>query len=233
MAGIGADTAVVTGSGMDPAGLLDHVRAEVPFSEVPGLAPPGVPGHAGRFLFGDCAGRPLVVQSGRVHLYEGHGPEMVARAVEALRGWGVRRILFLTAAGGLGAGLRPGELVAVCEVWPWPSLRHGFPPLLRPALVPDGCDHEGAYAWMAGPNYETRAEIAALRRSGALVVGMSLPAELAACARLGVESAAVACVANLCGAPEKLTHTGVVAVMERASARLPRWLRETPPWGRG
>jgi len=211
---------VVTGSGMELEHLLDSVEAEIPFSAVSGMPSTHVAGHGGKFLRGTHAGRPVVMQCGRIHLYEGYSPAEVTRAVDAMAEWGVGTIIFLNAVGGLQPQLKPGDLVACDEVWAWPWLRHAFPPVQQPDMVLSGCDHTGACVWMHGPCYETRAEVDLLRRSGAAVVGMSLVAELVRCRELGLRSAAVCCVANLCGGSEPLSHTHVLENMQAAADRI-------------
>ncbi len=220
---------VVTGSGMELEQLLDTVESEIPFTEVPGMPAAHVAGHGGRFLRGTHGGRPVIMQCGRIHLYEGYGPAEVARAVDVMADWGAKTIVFLNAVGGLQPHLKPGDLVACDEVWAWPCLRHAFPPAQRPDLVLPGCDHTGACVWMHGPCYETRAEVDLLRRSGAAVVGMSLVAELARCRERGVRSAAVCCVANQCGGAAPLSHAHVLETMHTAAARIRACISGTLP----
>ncbi len=216
--------AVVSGSGMDLEGVFDSVHGRVPFRDIPGLLSPGVAGHAGCFVQGRVGGLEVILQAGRIHLYEGHPPEAATRPLEVLRNWGVRRVLLLNAAGGLRSGLATGDLVALREVRAWPWLRHPVPPLTRPDFIAPGTDHEGVLAWMTGPCYETRAETEWLRRAGADVVGMSIAPELARCRELGLEAAAVSCVSNLCGAPGATTHLDVLAHTRAASEKIVRWL---------
>ncbi len=215
-----APIGVVSGSGMELERLLDRIDSEIPFAEVPGMPAAHVAGHGGKFLCGTHGGRSLMLQCGRIHLYEGYSPAEVARGVDAMAQWGAETIVFLNAVGGLQPHLKPCDLVACDEVWAWPSLRHVFPPVQRPDLVLPGCDHTGACVWMHGPCYETRAEVELLRRSGAAVVGMSLVAELARCRELGVRSAVVCCVANQCGGSEPLSHTHVLENMHGAATRI-------------
>lgn len=214
-----APVGVVSGSGMELERLLDTVEAEIPFASVPGMPAAHVAGHGGKFMHGTHGGRPLFLQCGRNHLYEGYTPAEVACGVDVMTGWGAEMIIFLNAVGGLQPHLNPGDLVACDEVWAWPYLRHAFPPVQRPDLVFPGCAHTGACVWMHGPCYETRAEVDLLRRSGAAVVGMSLVAELVRCRELGVRSAVVCCVANQCGGSEPLSHTQVLENMHAAAAR--------------
>ncbi len=217
---------VVSGSGLNLRSLLDEEAGAVSFSEVLGLPGAAVKGHDGIFRFGRCGEVPLILQSGRIHLYEGHPPASVASTVDALHRFGVRRLLLTNAVGGLSPDLPLGALVGATEIKAWPFRHHRFSFSGRPAVMVPGCDAEGTYYWMHGPCYETRAEITALQRLGGLTVGMSLPLELERCEALGVAGGVVSCVTNDCTQPQAVvTHDEVVRTAEKASTRLAALLR--------
>jgi len=216
---------VVSGSGINLRPLLDEVYGEYPFADALGV-PGSVVGHDGVFVFGRSGGVALVLQAGRLHLYEGHPPDRVAATVDRLYGFGVRELILTNAVGGLDPALRPGQLVRPTAVDTWPYRNHKFPENLGPDVAIPGCDAAGRYVWMHGPCYETRAEIRALQAMGAVIVGMSLPLELARCRELGIVTGVVCCVTNDCTRPGAvLTHEDVVATAARASTRLAEVLR--------
>lgn len=214
---------IVAGSGIELRPLLDELNREEPFPGSGG----GIPGHPGRFLHGFCEGRPIVLQCGRLHAYEGFAFEEAVRTVDVLHGFGVRAIIFTNAAGGLRTGMRPGDLMAARRVLSWPYPRYALPDTITPDWVVPGCDHHGAYIWMHGPCYETHAEIATLRRMGADAVGMSTAPELMRCQSLGIAAAAVSCITNACAVQERLTHAHVIEVAAQASGRLCELIRHT------
>ncbi|MBN2310707.1 MAG: purine-nucleoside phosphorylase [Candidatus Hydrogenedentes bacterium] len=221
-----APLGIVAGSGIDLRGLLDRVEREQAFHEVAGLVSSAVPGHAGRFLHGVCGGHPVVLQCGRLHVYEGLAVGEVVRTVDVLASSGVRTILFTNAAGGLLPEMEPGELLAVERVRPMPY--RGWPEApesIEPDIEVPRCDHRGAYMWVHGPSYETRAEIAALQRLGGAAVGMSTAPELCRCRELGLRAAAVSCITNNCCQPQVLTHAHVVETACRASRRIAALIR--------
>lgn len=228
--GEGAPTAIVAGSGIHLRPLLDEVLRELPFGAVPGLAPARVPGHEGRYVFGRAGGVPVILQLGRIHLYEGHPPEAVAATVDALVAFGAGRLLMTNAAGGLDPALNPGDWVAAETVVPWRYRDHAFPEGLTPAFTLPGCRATGQYMWMHGPCYETRAEIRALQALGGKTVGMSTALELQRANTLGLPAGIVSCVTNNCTTQESLSHDTVVATAARASeeivGRLRGWLGE-------
>lgn len=203
--------ALVLGSGLGAfADGLENATA-VPFEVLPSMPSSTVPGHAGRFVAGEVGDVPVLCQQGRVHLYEGHSAEVVTRAVRALPALGVRSVLLTNAAGGLAPG------------WPVPCLMRirdhlnmqgVVPPIdgrgrqaqvydaaVGEALTAAGEEHgidlrEGVYAGLAGPTYETAAEIRMLDRAGAHAVGMSTVLEAKAAAGAGLRVGAVSCITN-------------------------------------
>ena len=209
--------------------LLDEVFAERPFRAVPGLPQSAVPGHEGAFIHGRCAGTPVVLQCGRLHAYQGLAFEDVTRPVDVMHEYGVDRILFTNAAGGLWPKMRPGDLVTAAGVRPWRYGPFDLPATLDVDFRVAGCDFTGDYVWMHGPCYETRAEVAALQSLGAAVVGMSAAPELLRCRQLGIRAGLVSCVTNSCCTPQILTHDHVVATAQRASARLCEVIRAALP----
>lgn len=219
-----ARIAVVAGSGLDLGGLLDTTERAVSFEEA-GVGQTGVTGHTGRFLLGACVGRPVVLQEGRRHVYEGLALEEVTATVDALHGFGVRAVVFTNAAGGLKPEMRAGDLVSATEIQPWPCRRVELPERLHPDFTIPGCDAAGAYMWVHGPCYETRAEIGLLQRLGGAMVGMSTAPEFVRCRALGMRAAAVSCITNNCCAPMHLTHEHVLQTAASASRRLTSLLR--------
>jgi purine-nucleoside phosphorylase len=214
-------TVIVLGSGLGlVSGLAANAKA-VPYGEL-GLPITGIVGHAGALLVGEHAGRRVAFLSGRVHHYEGRAPEELVRAVRAVALWGARRFVLTNAVGGIHPDLRIGELVLVEDH----INLTGANPLRGPNLNTDGARprfpdlnnlydaqlraeaaeaarglglrlHSGVYAAMAGPSYETPAEIRMLQVMGAKVVGMSLVHEAIALRHLGVPLIGVSMVSNL------------------------------------
>ncbi|MDX9972459.1 MAG: purine-nucleoside phosphorylase [FCB group bacterium] len=222
--------AVVAGSGIDLRTLFTRIDGVTSFDEIPGLSAAGVPGHSGQFIAGWCGPIPVILQSGRRHVYEGCDIESVMRTVDALRAFGAETVVFTNAAGGLLPAQEPGSLMSVDRVLTWPCKAWSGQPasIAVDTLVP-GCDCSGAYIWMHGPSYETRAEIQALLRIGAGAVGMSTAPEMLRAKELGLRTAAVSCITNSCLAPQVLTHGHVLDTAGRASSRLVGVLKGAMP----
>ncbi|MCP4638997.1 MAG: purine-nucleoside phosphorylase [bacterium] len=221
---------VVAGSGLDLSGLLDRVTRDDAFADMAGLTASTVQGHAGRFIHGFSGETPLVAQCGRLHAYEGLPLDEVTRTVDAMAEFGVRTIVFTNAAGGLREDMAPGDTMAaerlrVMGFRGWP----GAPETLQPDLVVPGCAHQGTYAWVHGPCYETRAEIGMLQRLDADAVGMSTAPEIDRCRALGIRTAAISCITNNCCNRQVLTHTHVIETAKTASERITGLIRQALP----
>ena len=216
---------IVAGSGINLLPLLDRIHEEIPFHNLPGLHDGHVEGHRCAFLRGICAGQPLIIQSGRLHAYEGLSYEDVVRPVDALHAFGVQRIIFTNAVGGIAPQLRPGDFVGTETVHTWPYPRFSLPPHITPGFALDGCTATGPYLWMHGPCYETQAEVRVLRKQGMFTVGMSGAPELHRCHELGLQGALISCVTNLCNPAQRLTHEHVLRTASQASEGLSAVLR--------
>ena len=241
---------LVLGSGL--GGVADALRdaVAIPFSELPGWPAATAPGHAGRLLLGELEDVPVVCLQGRLHLYEGHAPGLVVQPVLLLGRLGARVVVLTNAAGGVNRAFAAGTLMVIRDhlnltgLNPllglnddssgprFPDLSDAWSMRLRAALHAAGAAvgvelAEGVYAGLLGPNYETRAEVQALRTLGADAVGMSTVLEAIAARWAGLEVCGVSLVTNpgadVATAP--LTHEEVLAAADQAGPRLAAVLR--------
>ena len=208
----GAQVACVLGSGLGAfAERLERART-IPGADLAGLPRSGVPGHEGRFVVGELGGVRVLVQQGRVHLYEGWSASEVTRAVRAFALLGVRALVLTNAAGGIRAGFVPGTLMRIRDhlnlqgCAPLARSERGFGPVWDEALghaLESGARtagvalESGVYAGLCGPAYETPAEIRMLQHLGADAVGMSTVAEALAARASGLRVAGISCITNL------------------------------------
>ena len=241
---------LVLGSGLgDLAGSVEQAVA-VPFAELPGWPAASAPGHAGRLLLGHLEGVPVICLQGRLHLYEGHPAGLVVQPVLLMGRLGARVVVLTNSAGGVNRGFGAGTLMVIRDhlnltganpllgpnddsVGPrFPELADAWSPRLRVALGAAGRAvgvelAEGVYAGLLGPNYETPAEVRALRSLGADAVGMSTVLEAIAARWAGLEVCGVSLITNPGAdvAESPLTHEEVLAAAEEAGPRLAAILR--------
>jgi purine-nucleoside phosphorylase len=210
---------LVLGSGLGRVadGLAGAVT--IPFADIPHVGQASVQGHPGRLLLGTLAGVPVAVLQGRLHPYEGYSASEAAFPVRLLCWLGIRALVLTNASGGIRQGLQPGDLLLVTDhlnlsgsnplhgpndeaVGPrFPDLSAAYSPALRTAVKATAAAlgiplAEGVYAMVAGPSYETPAEVRMLRLLGADCVGMSTVPEVIAAVHQGVPVVALSCIAN-------------------------------------
>ncbi len=240
---------VILGSGLAAfAERLQNATA-IPCAEIPEFPVPRVAGHPGRLVVGEIAaegGRvPVAVLQGRVHGYEGWGAEDASFGARALCSLGIRALVITNAAGAIRSDLEVGDLVRIADhinlsgqnplVGPnderlgprFPDLSDAYDRALGERL--EACARrlgiplaKGVYACMAGPSYETPAEIRMLRTLGADLVGMSTVHEVIAARHQKVPVCGLSVVSNkAAGLSERpLAHTDVAAVGARVAERL-------------
>ncbi|MDB4673473.1 purine-nucleoside phosphorylase [Verrucomicrobiales bacterium] len=230
---------IVLGSGLSGFTDLLHVTEKIGYHELPGMPESTVPGHDGAFLFAKLADRDILVASGRNHLYEGHSARAATEGIRFMYECGVKTLVLTNAAGTLNNENKPGEWMAVSdhinltgkspfkggpnfhdmsEIYS-PALREKLATAARKRKFPL---HEGVYAAVPGPQYETPAEVRMIRGFGADAVGMSTVHEAMQAKALGMEVAALSCLTNWgAGMPgATLDHEDVLAMGDKASAQL-------------
>jgi purine-nucleoside phosphorylase len=210
---------LVLGSGLGEFAEDFEDPCAAPFAELPHMAQSGVAGHRGRFVIGRLDGVPVCAMQGRVHLYEGHGPNDVVRGVRAMIAYGASVIVLTNAAGGIRKDLAPGELMLIEDhlnltgtsplVGPnedtfgprFPALSDAYDPELR-KLAREVARKQrlplpaGVYAGLLGPAYETPAEVRMVRTLGGDAVGMSTVLETIAARHMGARVLGVSCITN-------------------------------------
>ena len=230
---------VILGSGLGAfAETLDDA-VSIPYAEIPHFPLSSVAGHAGRLVLGTVRGVPVAVMAGRVHGYEGYPASLVAFPARVLGKLGIGALVVTNAAGGVNPLFEPGDLMRITDhvnlaganplTGPndprfgprFPDLSHAYDPALGAELERVGASlglalRRGVYAQMAGPSYETPAEIRMLRALGADAVGMSTVPEVIAAAHLGIRVVGISLITNLAaGAGPSLSHQEVLDTSER------------------
>jgi purine-nucleoside phosphorylase len=228
--------AIVLGSGLGDLAAAVSRPTRIPYADIPGFPAPGVAGHKGELVAGTLEGVPVLVQSGRFHLYEGHPIETSALPVRVFARLGIRTLVVTNAAGGIRSTFRPGTLMLIAD-----HVNLMFRnPLIGPALegeerFPDMSDpydrelrqlardvarerrialDEGVYVGLLGPSYETPAEIRMLQRFGVDAVGMSTVPEVIVARARGIKCLGFSTITNLAAgiSPTVLSHQEVLEV---------------------
>jgi purine-nucleoside phosphorylase len=247
--GLKPRAAVVLGSGL--GFLADEIQSAVriPYAEIPGFPQPGVQGHKGELVAGTLAGVPVIAQSGRFHLYEGHAPETAGLPIRVFAELGIRTVILTNAAGGVRYTFRPPVLMLIADhinfmfrnplVGPVLEGEERFPDMSEPydaglrAIARDVARaerlplEEGVYAGLLGPSYETPAEVRMLRTLGADAVGMSTVPEVIVARARGMRAMGVSTITNpaagVTAAP--LSHAEVIAAANQVADALGRLVK--------
>ena len=217
--GFKPEVAVVLGSGLGRFALHIDVARSVPYEEIPGFHRTSVIGHSGNLIFGTIAGKRVVCQQGRLHYYEGHSIQDVAFPVRVMYTLGARSLVITNAAGGINEGFEPGDIMLIRDHINFqgtnpllgpndPELGERFPDMTR-TYDPEYAEQvlaiaerqglairQGVYIGVAGPSYETPAEIRMFRGLGADAVGMSTVPEVIAAHHIGFRVVGLSCITN-------------------------------------
>ena len=242
--------ALVLGSGL--GGFADELAGAVriPYSKIPNFPQSTAVGHAGQLVLGTVEGIEVVAMQGRVHLYEGYSAKDVAFPVRVFARMGVKAIVLTNAAGGIQKEFTQGRLVVITDhinlqgvnplygpnnesVGPrFPDMTTAYDAKFRSLAFAEGRRlglnlGEGVYAALAGPSYETPAEIRYLRTIGADLVGMSTVPEVIAARHSGIRVLGISCVTNpAAGVVDRpLDHKEVLEVAERVKGQFAALLR--------
>jgi purine-nucleoside phosphorylase len=245
---------VVLGSGLGGFAAELEQAGRAPYRDIPGWPQSTAIGHAGELIAARYQGTDVAVLSGRTHLYEGYTAQQVTFGVRALFALGVRALVLTNAAGAVNVSYRPGQLVLIADhinlqgvnplVGPndeaagprFPDMSDAYDATFRGIARETGAQlgvelPEGVYAALAGPSYETPAEIRYLRTIGADLVGMSTVPEVIVARHRGVRVLAMSCVTNMAAGvlPQKIDHAEVLAAGEAVRGTLVALLKRVLP----
>jgi purine-nucleoside phosphorylase len=245
---------LVLGSGLGDFAdtLTDAIR--IPYAEIPAFPRSTAIGHAGQLVIGKFASIPVAVMQGRVHLYEGYSGHEVAFPMRVFGRMGIRSVILTNAAGGINLNYQQGALVLIRDhlnlqgtnplVGPnddrfgirFPDMTHAYAQEYRAIALEEAGKqgmtlHEGVYAALLGPSYETPAEINYLRTIGADLVGMSTAFETLAARHMGIQVLAISCVTNMAAGiiDQPLSHKEVMETGERVKGSFESLIRAVLP----
>jgi len=246
--------ALVLGSGL--GAFADELAgaARIPYQKIPGFPRSTAVGHAGQLVIGKVGSVEAAVMQGRVHFYEGYTAKEVVFPMRVLGRLGIRTAILTNAAGGIDLGYKQGALVVIRDhinlqganplIGPnderfgprFPDMTQAYWKQYREIALAEakrlGIEvHEGVYAALSGPSYETPAEIRYLRTIGADLVGMSTVPETIVARHMGIRVLGISCVTNMAAGilDQPINHAEVIETGERVKTQFIALLRAVLP----
>jgi purine-nucleoside phosphorylase len=240
---------LILGSGLSPLAESVENQVDFPYGELPHFPPSTVEGHVGRFVLGHLEGQPVAVMQGRAHYYEGYSMAEITFPVRVMQVLDIEMLIVTNAAGGLNPEFSAGDVMLIKDHINLIGMA-GLNPLRGPNLdqfgprFPDmsaaydaqlgalardvAAEHgvplqEGVYICLAGPSYETMADLRFLRTIGADAVGMSTVPEVTIARHGGTRVLGLSGISNVLPAEgEPVTATDHEEVLEAGKMLVPR-----------
>jgi len=245
---------LVLGSGLGAFADSLTETTRIPYAEIPSFPRSTAIGHAGQMILGNAGSVPVAVMQGRAHLYEGYSSQEVTFPIRVFGRMGIRAVILTNAAGGINLSYSQGALVLLRDHinlqgtnplvganndrfgLRFPDMTQAYARDYRAIAREEAAKlniplHEGVYAALLGPSYETPAEIEYLRRIGADLVGMSTVAEVIAARHMDMKVLAISCVTNMAAGilDQPLSHAEVMETGERVKTTFESLLRTVLP----
>lgn len=242
---------IVLGSGLGGFDETINTHTVVEYKDIPYFPQSTVPGHKGRFVFGDINGVNVMLMSGRFHYYEGYSMQDIAVPIRVMKLLGIEKLILSNATGGINPDFRAGDFMLIRDHIKFFSdspmrgkndeafgerffdMSNAYDKDLRELAKRCATEkgialQEGVYAFMSGPNFETPAEIKMLGILGADVVGMSTVPEVLTAVHCGIQVLGLSCVTNLAAgiSKTKLTHQEVMEAGKLANEKFSILVRE-------
>jgi purine-nucleoside phosphorylase len=245
---------LVLGSGLGEFADSLSEAVRIPYAEIPAFPRSTAIGHAGQMVIGKAGSVFVAAMQGRVHLYEGYSAQEVAFPMRVFGRMGIRAVILTNAAGGINLSYQQGALVLIRDhinlqgTNPlvganddrfgvrFPDMTQAYAKNYREMARDEAGKlgmtlHEGVYAALLGPSYETPAEIAYLRTIGADLVGMSTVAEVITARHMAMKVLAISCVTNMAAGilDQPLSHEEVMETGERVKGVFEALLKAVLP----
>lgn len=237
------EVGIVLGTGLGK--LVDEItiETEISYSDIPSFPEATVEFHSGKLIYGDLAGKKVIVMSGRFHLYEGYNLWEVTYGIRAMHGLGIQTLLISNAAGAINLSYKKGDLMLIDDhinlQGSSPLAFKGakefgniFADMLEPyskklndqlkviAKNNDIALHEGTYASVVGPQLETRAEYRMLQILETDAVGMSTVPEVIVAKQLDLPCCAISVLTDECD-PKNLQPVDIGDIIATAGKAEP------------
>jgi len=214
---------LILGTGLNPLAEGMQAADVIPYSEIPHFPVPTVEGHVGRLIIGELEGQEVLVMQGRAHYYEGYSPQRICLPIRAMQLLGISILIVTNAAGGLNPSFEAGDLMLITDhinligMAGLNPLRGPDDPELGPRFVDMSQAYDlelreialrvasslgfhlrqGVYICLAGPSFETPADLKFLRLIGADAVGMSTVPEVTVARQAGMRVLGISGISNV------------------------------------
>lgn len=238
------EVGIVLGSGLGNFKSEMEIDCEIPYQDIPHFPVSTVEGHKGTLIFGTLSGKRVVCMAGRFHFYEGYSPAEVAFPIRVMKFLGIKALFLSNASGGMNPSFKVGDLMIINDHISLfahnPLLGHNidelgprFPDMSEPynleiinKALQIGKDlgiplHQGVYAGVTGPTFETRAEYKMLHILGADAVGMSTVQEVIVARHMDIPVFALSVITDL-GIRDDLNTITHQEVLDAAKAAEPK-----------
>lgn len=241
--------ALILGSGLGALADVVQNPTTIPYGELPNWPVSTVIGHEGRLVVGQLSGQEIIVMQGRVHYYEGYGMDQVTLPVRVLQRLGVEILIVTNAAGAINPDFEPGDLMLITdhlnmigmagpnplrgpnfdELGPrFPDMSQAYDrelsQLARGVAKESGVLlHEGVYVGLAGPSFETPADLRFLKAIGADGVGMSTVTEVTVARHAGQRVLGISGISNKANLDGN-TITTHEEVLEAGTVMVPKFI---------
>lgn len=246
--------ALVLGSGLGAFADDFDGAVRIAYAKIPGFRSSTVEGHAGTLVIGKVGNVAVAAMQGRVHVYEGYSSKEVAFPMRVFRQLGIRAVILTNAAGAINLSYDQGALVVIRDhinlqgtnplIGPndprfgprFPDMTNAYSKAYGEIALEEGKRlgakiHEGVYAALSGPSYETPAEIRYLKAIGADLVGMSTVPEAIVARHMGINVLGISCVTNMAAGitDREIDHAEVMSTGERVKGQFVALLRAVIP----
>lgn len=238
---------IILGTGLGALVNELDVHYRLPYNEIPHFPLSTVESHSGQLIFGQLAGRSVVVMQGRLHYYEGYSMQQVVFPVRVMKLLGIRKLFVSNAAGGLNPDFNTSDLMVITdhinlqptnpligpnlnELGPrFPDMSEVYDETLIAQAFEVAAEHgfevkQGVYVSVPGPMLETKAEYKYLGMIGADAVGMSTVPEIIAARHMDLPCFAVSVITDLC-VPGKIKKVFLADILEAAAKAEPNMTR--------
>jgi purine-nucleoside phosphorylase len=214
---------IVLGSGLSSLADAVEQATTLPYASIPHFPSPTVVGHSGHLVIGKLEGHAVLVMQGRVHFYEGYTMQEVTFPMRVMGALGMDTVMITNAAGGIAPHFAPGDLMLIADhinfvgfggrnplIGPndphlgprFPDMSQAYDPALRETARQVAAEaqiplHEGVYAFLAGPSFETPSEVRFLQSNGVDAVGMSTVPEVIVARHMGIRVLGISGITNV------------------------------------